>query len=43
MTQLIDQTVNDIRAGRETWRVLLFVCSVAFAIAFTISISTPGI
>jgi hypothetical protein len=45
MTQLIDQTVNDIRGGRETWRVLLFVCTIAFAVAFTIgiTISTPGI
>jgi hypothetical protein len=39
MTQLMNETLNDLRSGRETWRVLVFLCSVAFVIAFTIGLN----
>lgn len=38
MTQLVQQTfqqtLEDLRGGRESWRVLLLVCSIAFVVAF---------
>jgi hypothetical protein len=35
MTQLMHDTINDLRGGRETWRVVGFFCTLAFVIAFT--------
>lgn len=39
MTQLVNATLNDLRSGRETWRVLVLLCSVAFVIAFAIGLN----
>lgn len=43
MSQLINLTLHDIRSGRETWRVLSFVCTVAFVIAFAIRLQFPSV
>lgn len=33
MSEFMNQTMNDIRGGRETWRVLLACCAPSLAIA----------
>jgi hypothetical protein len=34
MTAFIHHTVDDLRAGRSSWRVLIFVSLPSFAVAF---------
>ena len=38
MTRLINETLCDIRNGRETWRVLLFLGAIAFSLAVMASL-----
>ena len=34
MSELIQHTVQDLRAGRESWRVLLFLSATALVAGF---------
>jgi hypothetical protein len=39
MTQFMNHTLDDLRGGRESWRVLLVFCSVAFTVAFVVGLN----
>jgi hypothetical protein len=39
MSHFLHETVVDLRHGRETWRVFLALCSPAFVIAVTFTLS----
>ncbi|HEY0144025.1 MAG TPA: hypothetical protein VGF48_24270 [Thermoanaerobaculia bacterium] len=43
MTQFVNHTLEDLRGGRESWRVLLVVCSVAFAVAFVVGLNATSL
>lgn len=43
MTQFMNQTLDDLRGGRESWRVLLVVCSIAFAVAFVYGLNASWV
>jgi hypothetical protein len=36
MSQFLNQTMSDIRSGRDSWRVLTTLCSIAFAISIAV-------
>jgi hypothetical protein len=38
MTRLVSETLRDIRNGRETWRVLLFLGGIALSLAVIASL-----
>jgi hypothetical protein len=33
MSDFLEHTMTDLRAGRQTWRVFAALCSVAFAVS----------
>lgn len=37
MTKFVNDTVDDMRCGRQNWRVLLFFCSAAFFITVALT------
>jgi hypothetical protein len=38
MSRFMNETITDIRGGRETWRVLVALCTPAFVLAITLTI-----
>jgi hypothetical protein len=38
MSRFLNETLSDIRGGRETWRVFIALSGPAFAIAVVVSI-----
>ncbi|HXG57421.1 MAG TPA: hypothetical protein VNL91_00160 [Thermoanaerobaculia bacterium] len=39
MSRFVNQTVADLRGGRESWRVLLALCAPAFAISVLLTVA----
>lgn len=37
MSRFMNETITDIRTGRETWRVLVALCTPAFILAIALS------
>lgn len=42
MSQFLNETISDIRCGRETWRVIVALAGPAFAIAVVMSLLQIG-
>jgi hypothetical protein len=38
MSRFLNETISDLRAGRETWRVFVALLGPAFAIAVTVTL-----
>jgi hypothetical protein len=36
MSRFMNETISDLRSGRETWRVFVLLGGPAFAVAFTL-------
>jgi hypothetical protein len=36
MSEFLNHTMSDMRAGRDTWRVLTTLCSIAFTLAVAV-------
>ena len=42
MSRFLNQTMSDIRGGRQTWRVIVFLSGPAFALALVATVlQTP--
>ena len=41
MSRFINQTMSDIRGGRQTWRVIVFLSGPAFALAVIATVLQP--
>jgi len=38
MSRFMNETISDLRGGRETWRVFVLLAGPAFAVAFTLTL-----
>lgn len=41
MSRFMHETIEDLRGGRQSWRVITFLTSTAFAISFAAALLRP--
>jgi hypothetical protein len=43
MTHFMNNTLSDLRSGRQSWRVVLLVCTPAFTIGIALALLQRGV